>query len=498
MIKQLLKAAAFFFILTTAAYAAPTRPYTEHKTYFPGTDYELNVYHVYGRQDGNTILITGGMHGDEPGGYLSADLHTGLYLEQGNLIIIPRANLKSVILSSRGAEGDMNRMFVDKPASANAAQQVVKVIVSYMQRADLFLNLHDGAGFHSPVYVNELRNPKRLGQSVIVDADEYSCDGNRAIDLKTMATAVLNNANVRIANAEHRFVYLNTKTGTSGSRFAGMQQSATWYALRHYCIPAFGIEVSKDITLEPRITYLNHAINEFMKLMDVIPENPPVYAVPAVLDYALITVNGEPLTAKNGDVIRIKRNDLVSVRHIEANYNRGVSCDILGFGNLNNLRQEIPVTHSTRIVFRKENIIFAEISVEVDSRPLTRVTEAPAQKVAADKPAANAAAEYIFYVEVDEKEIMVYPNETLTVKTGRRFKILRLEHNEQDTDLPINLRGWVPPGMPTNAGDDRGYVFVVNPADMITRWAADAKRRTFPATVHSGGKELVRFYLRIE
>ena len=486
LIKYLISASVLLLTVMTPVYAEPVRPSTEHSVYFKGSDYELNVYKIYGRRDGNTLFILGGVQGDEPGGFLSADLYAGLQLEQGNLIVIPRANLKSIILFNRGVEGDMNRLFTDNATKTGLTQEVVKIIMSYMQKSDFFLNMHDGWGFHNPLYISEQRNPRRFGQSIIVDADEYKCDDNKSIDLKTMATTVLDNINARISNADHHLAYFNTKTGDPGTPFKDMQKTATWYALRKHCIPAFGIESSKNInSIELKILYHNYAVNEFMKLMGIIPENPPVYVIPPVLEQALITVNGESLTVKNGDTVKVMKNDILSVKHIETNYERGISCDILGFGNMNNLGQEIPIAYSTKIVFRKDSAKFAEISVEVDKRKTTAA-------------AANRDSGYLFRLSVDGEEVHVKPDELLTVKTGSRFTILGLELNGTDSGLPVNLRGWVPQSVTVNSGDDRGFTITANRADMLARWATGADKKTYPVTVDSEGREIVRFNLRID
>ena len=38
------------------------------------------------------MLIIGGIQGDEPGGFLSADSYADIKLDKGNLIVIPRTN----------------------------------------------------------------------------------------------------------------------------------------------------------------------------------------------------------------------------------------------------------------------------------------------------------------------------------------------------------------------------------------------------------------------
>ncbi len=41
---------------------------TSHRVYFKGTNSELDVYTITGSSPGPTLLILGGIQGDEPGG----------------------------------------------------------------------------------------------------------------------------------------------------------------------------------------------------------------------------------------------------------------------------------------------------------------------------------------------------------------------------------------------------------------------------------------------
>ena len=57
-------------------------------------------------------MIIGGIQGDEPGSYLTADLYADIHLKKGNLIVVPRANFYSILLNRReGLTGDMNRAY---------------------------------------------------------------------------------------------------------------------------------------------------------------------------------------------------------------------------------------------------------------------------------------------------------------------------------------------------------------------------------------------------
>ena len=84
---------------------------TQVETYLPNTDHELTVFYITGKEPGKTMMIIGGIQGDEPGGYIAADLYADMLLEKGNLIVIPRANFYSIKKNMRGVDGDMNRKF---------------------------------------------------------------------------------------------------------------------------------------------------------------------------------------------------------------------------------------------------------------------------------------------------------------------------------------------------------------------------------------------------
>lgn len=473
-------------LFACCVYAEPKRPCTTHTVFFEGTDYELSVYEIFGRRDGKTIFMLGGIQGDEPGGYLSADLYANLALEQGNLIVIPRANLKSVILFDRGPEGDMNRLFVGGLDDKRLDYEVVKVIMEYMGKADMFLNLHDGWGYYSPVHVNEQRNPKRFGQSIIVDEDVFVCEDSTELPLESMAKEVLEGVNGRIQDKNHHLAYFNTRTGQPDSQYKSMQKTATWYALRNYCIPAFGVESSKNIkSVELKVLYHNYAVNEFMRIMDIIPENPPILTSPAMLDHVLVTVNGESMYVSNGDTIEVDKYDKVAVNHIEANYTRGVSCDMLGYGNLNDLKKEFAVAYTTKIVFRKEDAKFAEITVKV--KPETAVTQISAVP-------SGYQLEVLFNGEIK----YIAQAASLQLKKGESFTINRLLYNGRDTLLPVNLRGWVPSTIAENKADDRGYSITVSDETMIKRYSTGGRGETYPITVDQAGKEIMRAYIKIK
>ena len=82
-----------------------------------GANRDFNLYKKEGKIKGNTLLIIGGIHGDEPGGYFApAFLEKYYNIKKGNVWIIPNINGDSIIANTRGLYSDMNRKFsnIDK------------------------------------------------------------------------------------------------------------------------------------------------------------------------------------------------------------------------------------------------------------------------------------------------------------------------------------------------------------------------------------------------
>ena len=72
------------------------------------------VKHEGATGNGPTLFVIGGIHGNEPGSYFAASILAQYYtITKGNLWVIPNLNHKSIMMNSRGINGDMNRKFAD-------------------------------------------------------------------------------------------------------------------------------------------------------------------------------------------------------------------------------------------------------------------------------------------------------------------------------------------------------------------------------------------------
>jgi hypothetical protein len=336
----------------------------QHIVYFEGTGDELEVYKIFGRETGPTVMILGGIQGDEPGAFLSADLYVDLALKKGNLIVVPRANFKSIIAYERGSDGDMNRKFAAGVTAEDPDLFRVDVIKNLMAESDLFLNLHDGSGFFRTSWESEMANPQRYGQCVIADAEVFTFPATgRVIHLGQDARRAVDIVNREIPEENYKFRFANHDTLSSRTSHREQRQSATYYALTVLGIPAFGIETSKQLpSLEMKIRQHNLAVNAFLELYGVEVEHPRIYLDPPELRFLLISVNGGvSLAVRDGQTLLVNPGDRVEVVYIGANYDRGLTVDAEGVGGLNDINVPLVIEKPTALVVRRDNSKFGKV-----------------------------------------------------------------------------------------------------------------------------------------
>lgn len=214
-----------------------------------------------------TLLVIGGIHGDEPGGYFAASvLATHYTIHSKNLWIVPNLNQVSLQQHLRGIYGDMNRKF-SKIAPNDKDKETVEEIKDIILAPDvsLVLNLHDGNGFYRKQHQGHIFNPNAWGQTCVID--QVKLDQNQPFgNLNEIALTVKENLNLKLLQQHHTFDVKNTNTKYEDE---AMQHSLTYFAVTHNK-PAFAIESSKNLpTLSQKVFYQLLAIEEFMKIMEI-------------------------------------------------------------------------------------------------------------------------------------------------------------------------------------------------------------------------------------
>ena len=121
-----------------------------------GTKWATPYYVIDSEVAGPTVMITGGMHGNEPAGARAAEHIRFWTIRRGKLIIVPRLNVTALAVGRRlipGAPegaGNLNRNFPKTGRPDKAIGAPAGAIWAFVKstRPDWLLDLHEGFAFH--------------------------------------------------------------------------------------------------------------------------------------------------------------------------------------------------------------------------------------------------------------------------------------------------------------------------------------------------------------
>lgn len=225
---------------------------------------DFSFYQQQGQEAGATLLVVGGVDGDEPGGFhAAATLVTHYHIEKGGLWIVPNLNFSAILKRQRG---DMNLKFASI-AKHDPHYKTVTEIQEIITRpqVDLVLNLHDGSGFYHPERISSQRNPSRWGQSCVID--QKALPGVRFGHLQELAEKTIQQINKIAQTKEHYFQLKNVVTASVKNDIPA-KKSLSYFAVRHNK-PAVAIEASKDHPVYLRTYYHLVALESFMQQMGI-------------------------------------------------------------------------------------------------------------------------------------------------------------------------------------------------------------------------------------
>ncbi|WP_104749204.1 M99 family carboxypeptidase catalytic domain-containing protein [Helicobacter cynogastricus] len=214
-------------------------------------DQAVHVVHKDGEKKGPTLLLIGGIQGDEPGGFNTTNIFLTHYkVLSGSVWVVPVLNRYSMLRNHRGIYGDLNRKFAylsPKDPEYPLIQSIKAAITA--PQVNAILHLHDGSGFYRPTYETPLRNPKRWGNSFIIDQKELP---NVPFGhLKNISEKTTAHTNSFLLKPLHRYHIHNTHTAKGDKE---MEKALTYFAIKHQK-PAFANEASKELNLATRVYY---------------------------------------------------------------------------------------------------------------------------------------------------------------------------------------------------------------------------------------------------
>lgn len=181
-------------------------------TLLPGTRYATPWFVRQGAAPGPTVVITGGVHGDETAGAAAAEKILAWPVARGTLIVIPRANVPALAARKRNipgvetALGNLNRNF---PRAGRQEEPRGELATAIWERLTQWkpvwtIDLHEGGGFRA-------QTEGSVGSSII-SSSSTACRG--------AAVAMLAAVNATIDEPGKKFVHLRTPVDGSLARAA--------------------------------------------------------------------------------------------------------------------------------------------------------------------------------------------------------------------------------------------------------------------------------------
>ncbi len=475
-------------LLTTLMPVAAPGSQAEQFTFFPKTQHPLQVHFLQGDRPGPTVMVQGGIQGDEVSGYLTAELLTRAEVHQGNLIIIPRANLPAILQRTRSINVDLNRRF-GKDQGRYYEDDLARAIRQLIKGSDAFIHLHEGSGFYSPEYVNHLRNPERFGQSVIIDTAVYK----NKFFLAHAVNQVLPDVNANIIPADYHFQLFNTQTSSRDTQHPEQRKSLTYFALTQAEIPAVAIEVSKNInSLHWKITHQLQATHKFLQHYGVearlpdVPQNPGKRLLsPGKGSQPSLMVNGNSYPPGKEVVLHpLSRLRLKPAREGEAEHRPSSALGLFLSGNpdLNLLQTNHVPSHQG-----------SSLELVADGE---RLASWPVQWTA---PKSLSFFQHpVFVCSLNGKLRFVSKGEELLARQGDRLLLLGV-WNQSRREI-LNVKGFVShPG--NNDGQDIGQEIILEPGRFLSRYLLPASDKArdwrFEIVRETKGEPKSRFTVRV-
>jgi len=176
-----------------------------------GTRWATPYYVIDSGKPGPTVMVTGGVHGDEPAGAAAAEQIRHWTIAKGKLVVLPRANVPGLEAHQRRLPGvknssDLNRNFPQSDDAQPIGQPAGAIwdLVCHIH-PDWLIDMHESSNFRS-------QDPSKVGCTIIPASRDR---------VRPQAEAMIAAVNATIDDEQRRFVLLRSAVKGSLVRSAG-------------------------------------------------------------------------------------------------------------------------------------------------------------------------------------------------------------------------------------------------------------------------------------
>lgn len=143
-----------------------------------GTPHETPLYIQQSGVHGPAAMVLGGVHGNEPGGWLAGDQVASWMPSAGTLLTVPRANVTALAAFVRTFDeiGDLNRLYPGSPDSPLMMERMAYAILEAAREfgVSLLIDMHESWAFYAEYPPNS--GTGALGQTITVGVGPLQAD----------------------------------------------------------------------------------------------------------------------------------------------------------------------------------------------------------------------------------------------------------------------------------------------------------------------------------
>lgn len=224
---------------------------------------------------GPIVVVLGGVHGNEPGGWLAAErLVEQVRPDTGGLLVVPRANRQAVELFERTTDelGDLNRLYPGDPDGlpmAQMAHEIVETLRTF--HATYVIDLHESWSFYRD------RTETQTGTAFL--GQTLSSRGEPGASLAMHLVETVNSSRVQAPHEELTFREWppsrsrsgggSQPGGTPGPGFTGYRGSRSSLGLPSHIpgLAAILVEMGQQQPLERRVQLHVDIVQEALRVL---------------------------------------------------------------------------------------------------------------------------------------------------------------------------------------------------------------------------------------
>ena len=244
----------------------------------PGTPYET-PYYVYGTGSiGPILTVLGGVHGNEPGGWMAAErLVEGVRPSTGGLIVVPRANRLAIDLFQRTTDemGDLNRAYPgnrDGLPMEQMAFEIIEMLRAF--HATHVIDMHESWSFYRD-RTETATGTAYLGQTVSSRGEPGESLGRQLVETVNATKAQLAHEELTFREWPPRDVVPgtpitgDTNSGTPIAGFTGYRGSRSSLGLPSHIpgLAAILVEMGQQQDLERRVQLHVDIVQEALRVL---------------------------------------------------------------------------------------------------------------------------------------------------------------------------------------------------------------------------------------